>query len=252
MSVVLPGTSRNFNSLAEEAASLFLEKEVPLTDAVATIAIREKLNPLEVKRLTEKANVVATVRMLHISQDKKVTFDLAKYSDVLNKTHSTDDIPEDKPVVKVAEKKRQKKVLEFSDIFPCSQKKTTHGGTQKTAAEMAGLFKRKREKEKLLQEKIACEMQIKDGIDYLASEFMKLNGPDFSKFASEAITLYGIKCKPILDSLANYLQAVYDHEKTANYVINNLTPIHNKFASVYTNVLRLVAIEERFDDYKDC
>lgn len=250
--LVLPTTNRDFTSLADEAADTLFRDGTNLTTSVADIAIREELNPTEVKRLTEKTNVIATVRMLKSSTDKKATIDLADYAEVMEKTHpkaevaTVDSEPEHEKTAVLREYKKVNALMGLDQIFKL-------GGQIKTAQEYkrpdghVEVFKLRKSVEELKLKKVATEAKIKDGIDYLASEFSKYNGPDFTKFAAEALAVQGAKCRPVLDSLANYIRCKYDHQKTAEYIVNDMTPLHQKLAQVCENLVTMIRQEHEID-----
>ena len=256
MSIVLPSTTKDFALLAEEVADKLFKSGTPLTDGVSEVAMREGLNPTEVKRLTEKTNVLATVRMLRSSTDKKATIDLADYSEVMEKTHpvaetSSDDEDEDNDMPDGQEKTAALRETRKRNAFADLQTIFNLHGHAKTASEYkkptqhVAIFKIKKDLEELKQQKMAMEIKVKDGLDFLASEFSKYNGPDFGKFASEAIAVNGKKCLPVIDSLAAYTRCKYDNTKVASYIVNDTTSLHVKLASVCKSIVDIIAYENR-------
>lgn len=243
--VSLPTTSKDFLTLADEVTDQFFKNGTPLNEGVAKVAIRAALNPEEVKRLVEKSNVVATVRMLRMSTDKKATIDLADYDAVIEKTHPSDDESyteeptHEKTAVLREERKRRNTYMDLMDVFKIHGQQKTASDSKKNTDHIA-VFKLGKQVEELKLRKIATEAIVKDSIDFLASEFSKYNAPDFQKFASEAVALHGKVCLPVLDSLAAYVKCKYDLTKTAEYIIDDTTQMHVKLAEICTGLKALV------------
>ena len=76
---------------------------------------------------------------------------------------------------------------------------------EKNAA-LRDIFLLKKQLEELKQEKLAEELTVQDGIDFLAAEFHVWNGPDFGKFASDSLIACGETARPVIDGLASYLR----------------------------------------------
>lgn len=252
MALLMPSTSKNFVALADEAADELFNNGTTLSSAVADIAKREALNPEEVRRLVEKANVIATVRMLRISTDRKATIALAEVGDVLDLTHpaaTTSDtesdgaepMPEQEKTA-VLKEHRRNAFMDLEAIFRVhGQVKTAQEFKRNTAH--VDIFKKRRALEEAKMKKVACEIRIKDSIDYLASEFSKYEGPDFEKFAAEVVALHGKKSAPVLASLAQYLRCKADLTKTADYIIDDTTKLHRKIAEVCTGLADILKQE---------
>ena len=247
----MPTTSKNFQELASEAADKLFDAGTSLDAAVAEVATREKLNPEEVRRLVEKTNVVATVKMLRASTDRKATIDLAEYETVLGKTHPTaeakqpdTEVQEDSAQEKTAvlRENRRNAFMDLQDIFKLHGQTKVAGEYKRNMSHVA-VFHKRRELEEAKLQKSACEMLVKDAIDFLASEFSKYNGPCFEKFATEAITLHGGTCLPILKSLAGYLRCPLTLNKTADYIVDDTTALHKKLAEVCTGVAKILACD---------
>lgn len=71
---------------AAEAVTKYLNTGTALTDVVSSIAIREKLNLEQMKRLVEVTNQVAYLKLLESAKDRTFKFPLAIYEDVVSKT----------------------------------------------------------------------------------------------------------------------------------------------------------------------
>lgn len=253
MALLMPSTNKNFMALADEAADALFNKGTSLSQAVADIAIREKFTPEETKRLVEKANVVATVRMLRISTDKKATIDLAEYTEVLAKTHPVAEVTGQDPSTApqetedsemqektaVLKENRRNAFMDLQDIFKVHGVEKTAGALNKPTSHVA-LFKKRRELEELKLQKSASEVKIKDAIDYIVSEFSKYNGPSFEKFASEALALHGRKATSVIKSIGNYLKCPVSLEKQAEYIVDDTTKLHKKLAEVCSGLSSLI------------
>lgn len=75
--------SEMLGSLAAKAVSIYLTKQVPLTDAVVSISKEENLNIEQTKRLVEATNQVAYLKILETAKDRTFSFDLADLDTVL-------------------------------------------------------------------------------------------------------------------------------------------------------------------------
>ena len=85
---------------------------------------------------------------------------------------------------------------------------------------------------------------MRDGIDWLLSEFSALHGPDFTKFASEASALYGTAASVVLPGMASYLNAPEGVEKLAEgTIVDDTTPVMRRMASVCEGLAKLAGIE---------
>ena len=164
--------------------------------------------------------------MLRASTYRKATIALADYDSVIGATHPaavTDEDFEDEEVpvqekTAVLRENRRNAYMDLEAIFKMhGQVKTAQEYKRNTSH--VSLFRKRRELEEAKMQKAACEIHVKDAIDYLASEFSKYNGPDFSKFAAEALALHGNKAKPVIASMSVYLRCKTDMDKVAEYTI---------------------------------
>src|SRR6056297_3542826 len=83
----LQSNQKNFDKFAEDVVTDFLTQATPLSDAIVKLADTNMLKPEEVKRVVEKANTLATIRLIKTAQNGDLTFDLADPDKVLGRTH---------------------------------------------------------------------------------------------------------------------------------------------------------------------
>lgn len=241
--LILESSKVDFQGLADKITNDYYENNRDLLGKVIEVAKDKKLNPEEIKRLTEKVNTFAVVKLLKNSDDKKATIPLVDHTAVLEATH-----PED------SEEQVQDTQVKVASELPNTRRKkeVTFPTLEKTAQEkkkvLPEIFKIETELTKLSNEKVALENSIQDNVDYIISEFYKWNSPDFSKFASEAYTLKGEDAKPVLNKMAKYLNEKIELD-TLPY-IDDTKDILNKFASVIDGIEKLSNIEVRREEYK--
>lgn len=221
--LIMPTTSTNFQALADGIANDFFRHNVPLTDGIVKVAIERQFTPEEATRLTEKTNTAASLYFLKTAVNKKGSFKLAELEDVLRRTHAGDG-PENDDLPAGQEKtasgdlrnaprfraytglpKREAPRFDFAACFHSGQEKTAAGET-KPGVGITDIFFLEKCLAESRQEKIAAELAVQDGIDYLASEFHVWNGPDFGKFAADSLAAYGEVAMPVLEGLAAYLR----------------------------------------------
>ena len=87
--LIMPATTRDFHEMAAAVVADFFENGVPLVKGIAERAKSAQLVPEEVRRLTEKANTAAMLRLLKMEGRGKDIFSLARVEDVLALTHPT-------------------------------------------------------------------------------------------------------------------------------------------------------------------
>ncbi|MCB5270504.1 MAG: hypothetical protein LHW56_01510 [Candidatus Cloacimonetes bacterium] len=250
----LEATSRNFDRLGEEAVSLMDRSGVTLTDAVVQIAKREKLNPVEIERLVQRANTAATLQVLGSEHGGSVEFELAEYKPVM--THLYPKQPEGSKTstgtsVKTAGEiplelpnlRRRAQVQEHKVQLPILEKTAQ----ENTPPLQRQVFQAAHKVESLRQEKLACELRIQQGLDYLLSEFSKVRCPDFGKFAAETYSLHGKGALPVLTSLAQALREPQDFSKTAA-IIDDRTELHTQFKGILSGLMSLVKVAKDFTE----
>jgi len=200
--LIMPTTDVNFQALAENITNDFFANGTPLADGIVKTAREHSFTPEEVTRLVEKTNTAASIHLLKTADDKKSVFTLAQLELVLQQTHPSD-------------KGTEKTASVYKGIPDTRHKPAKVQSLTKTAsaveaprdidATQAVFVVRKTLEERKLQ-KMAMEMSVQDRVDYLASEFNVWNGPDFEKFASDCMHVYGRKAVPVLEGLAEYLR----------------------------------------------
>jgi len=240
----LPTNKKDFDKLAQEVVAGFLVGE-SLAEGTVKVAGQQQLNPEEVRRLVEKANVTATVSMLKIATDKQVEFALADFDQVVALTH-----PAKAPEGPDLDKAASHIPTRIPDMYKAdSDAVTFKSDMQKTASEdkpvSAGdVFRCRQKIEALVQEKTAAEMATLKGIEALACEFEYFNGPDFTKFACDAYTLDGDKARPVIETLARMLNCPAKVEKVAG-IVDDTTKLLRKYAQVQDGLASIVDAQSR-------
>ena len=228
--MIMPTTTVDFQEMADAIAADFFERGVPLAEGCAARAKERNLVPEEVRRLVERTNTTASLRLLRASEDKKGTFDLARTEDVLEKTHPAADAAEDTPEYKgFPEDASVDAASDSGDAAPFSgdAEKGEEQRKEASAVGMAEIFTLRREIEERKLLKAAAESDVRRDLDSLASEFFRWEGPDFGKFAADCMAAYGEVCVPVLEGLASYMGASVPNAKTAEStedVIDDTTP----------------------------
>jgi glutamyl/glutaminyl-tRNA synthetase len=258
----LPTSKINFDALADTATSHFFNNPgASLKDQVVKLATDNNLNPEEIKRLVEKTNISATKKVLASVKDRRAEVELVDSSDILQSTHSSPEMKEpemeksaslreDFMAVADSKKAAYSQATEVLNSFKQQFKKEASENPYRQQKEnLQVFFKERAEKSKLQMDKMAQELQVKNDIDYLISEFSKYYPPDFNKFANEAYTLHGDTVLPILRSMKAYLEPrtknmASDFEKVAG-VIDDRTVLLTKIAAVKDTLISLVSINKR-------
>lgn len=232
--LIMPTTTTDFQALADGIVDDFFRNDVALTDGIAKVAVDREFTPEEVTRLTEKTNTTASLYFLKTAEDKKGSFKLAELEDVLRRTHAGDGPEEEDPpagqektasavtkngspfAVYTGLPQREAPRFDFAACFHSGREKTASAGETKPGVSMADIFSLEKCLAESRQEKMATELAVQDGIDFLASEFHVWNGPDFGKFAADSLAAYGDVAMPVLEGLAAYLHIPGDGiQKTA-------------------------------------
>lgn len=249
--LLLETTKIDFPNLANKIITDYFSKSRSLQEGVIDVAKAKKLNPEEIKRLVEKTNTLAVVKMLQVSEDKKGTIPVVNYESVLEITHP-EKVEEDRDVdsvVKIASEFRIPNTREKNRLFT----KVAFPTLEKTASQkkkvLPEIFKLETEVQKVTQEKVACECAAQDGIDYIVSEFYKWKAPSFSKFASEAHAIVGEKCKFLLDKMAEYLSTKVEYDDPS--YVDDRDPLLQKFAGVIQNLEKIATLEAKKKDLKE-
>lgn len=257
--LIMPTTTTNFQALADGIVDDFFRNDVPLTDGIAKIAIEREFTPEEITRLTEKTNTTASLYFLKTAEDKKSSFKLAELEDVLRRTHVEDNAPktgegQEKTASGVIAyaglPKRKTPQVDLAAYFFGGREKASlakTASTPKPQVDMAGIFSLEKDLAERKQAKMAMELAVQDGIDFLASEFHVWNGPDFGKFAADSLSAYGDMSMPILEGLAAYLRVPATVlEKSAAEVsrdyVDDTTPHMKVMAGICDGMRRIVKL----------
>lgn len=229
--LIMPSSDKPFQATADMIASKFFNSEgdnvKTLTEMVADEAKKQELNPEEIKRLVEKTNTSASVMFLSSGGDKKASFDLASYDDVLNITHPFGDFDDedeeeddedyfddDDDDIKTASLKSHSttKIASLSDACEACDNAFSQGIVNyKLASEnskntaLSDWFELNKNIELAKQEKTAEELSATADIDWLLAEHNNKDDANFSKFASECLAVYGDTCLPILNGMVDCL-----------------------------------------------
>lgn len=238
--LIMPANAKNFQQMAATIANDFFTRGTTLEDGIVKAAEQFEMTPEEVKRLVEKTNTAASIQLLRSAENKKDSFDLAKFASVISRTHSTE------PEAAAQPERAYSGLPNTRDVLPKQEEKTASEVPVSPEASFgaANLFALRQHIGALQQEKVAAELAVRDGIDWLLSEFSALHGPDFAKFASEASALYGTAASVVLPAMASYLNAQEGVEKLAEgTIVDDTTPVMRRMASVCEGLAKLAGIE---------
>jgi hypothetical protein len=272
----LEQTQRNFDGLAEEAASNFFSKGTNLSDSIVTIAKREKLNPMEIQRLVEKSNTAATLKLLRISTDKKAEFEVAVYEDVIKKIYPEKKTespvskgnseyekssPNSKKEVEKVASEKLSTTKSYSEIYgtslPNTRKKLdktananiptvplTKIAEKKEPSMATKIFKLSKDIEETVQRKVACELKIQDNAERIISDFSMYNAPSFSKFANEVYTSLGNAAIPLLKGIADSLKEDTNFQKIASGYVDDTSKAFKMFKEAQESLVELVSLQK--------
>lgn len=244
--LIMPSTDVNFQAYAENIVADFFGKSVPLSDGIVKVAKEHEFTPEEVKRLLEKTNTAASIHLLKTASDKKQSFTLANLDLVLSQTHPDDDIRIEKTasVYQGLPDTRTKhtpfKKEASANDCKCASEKTEIDG-------MKALFVTRQEIDSRVMEKMALEGKINSHLEKLATNFNTWNGPDFSKFASEATALYGKSARPALDGLAKYLNIPLKKIASINGFVDDRSENLKSMGEIVKGLSRLVKLSSEID-----
>jgi hypothetical protein len=233
----LQSNQKNFDKFAEDVVTDFLTQATPLSDAIVKLADTNMLKPEEVKRVVEKANTLATIRLIKTAQNGDLTFDLADPDKVLGRTHpeGTPGAPVVEPTPSTIQKEAMPNTLKtradgyrYLDELR-SQPKVAEANSH--APNLKEIFRLKHKGETLGRQKVAAELAFRKSVDSLLGDFNNLYGPDFSKFANEAHTIYGEDATPLLGAIAENVKAPTEFSKVA-YVIDDVNNEQHKLFKV--------------------
>jgi len=237
----LQSNQKNFDKLAEEVVTDFLTQATPLSDAIVKLADTNMLKPEEVRRVVEKANTLATIRLIKSARDGDLTFDLADPDKVLGRTHpegTTEPLTQEPPsaIQKEAMPNTLKTRADGYRYLDELRSQTKVAETNSTP-NLKEIFRLKNKGETLGRQKVAAELAFRKSVDSLLGDFNNLYGPDFSKFANEAHTIYGEDATPLLEAIAENVKVPAEFSKVA-YVIDDVTnEQHKLFKTAQTAVM---------------
>ena len=229
----------DYEKLAREAVSQFVESAVPLTDSLVKLSDSMGLNPDQIKSLVSVANTLAHLDLFDRKDDgdKVVEFEPADPKAVLNRVYNGEkltDVQEEGPSCPDARDmfgdfpdmnaEEESPVEEAAEAPP-----DANGSTPRRQQIM--IIKIRKVAEELEQRKYAAALSYEEELNRLASDFASLYGPDFPAFEKDAIDVHGGDAVPILADLRKLLRmpeiklAVF--EKSARLVDTNTSEMHS-------------------------
>lgn len=125
-------TSDQLRDISIRCTEQFLNKKVPLSQALAKEASAHSLNSEQIKRAVEATNTVAFLKVASMSSDKTVEFPLCKYSEVLQGVSLPDLEKEAALAIRAADK-------EISGILGDAES-FANSVMEKAASEMSTMF----------------------------------------------------------------------------------------------------------------
>lgn len=245
--LIMPANAKNFQQMASAIVKDFFTRGNSLEDGIVKAAEQFEMTPEEVKRLVEKTNTAASIQFLRCADNKKDSFDLAKFSSVLSRTHSTSESVTEEPKSEYAglPHTRDERLPEKEKTASAADSGTEKGGM----SDASRLFAMRQYVDALKQEKMAEELAVRDDIDFLLSEFSSMHGPDFLKFASEASALYGPVADMLIPGMAGYLNVDSRFEKLAEgTVIDDTTDVMRHMGNICTGLGKLAEMEQRLQE----
>lgn len=260
---ILPKTNLDFDGLADSVAGRFFEDGTELNQGVIDVAEKLDLNPEEVRRLVEKTNTIATVKMLRSTRDKKSELNLADFDEVKKSTHP-DGVDEDEDVADEEKTASERRVFDslpdtrntdrYNDIFAnyfdkyiVTSEKTA--SSEKPRNYLTEIFNYEKSIQELSRKKTASELKIQDDLDFIISEFSRWNSPDFNKFANEAVTLHGNIATAPLTKIAEYLGEDNEFEEVS-YVVDDGDRILEKIGSVIEGLTSIIEDNKQIEAAK--
>lgn len=239
--LVMPATDINFQAHAENIAGDFFSKGIPLADGVVKTAKEHDFTPEEVKRLVEKTNTAASIHLLKTADDRKATFILANLELVLRRTHPVENTGREKIAAYAGiPDTRHKKTLAKT---AAEEKKASDRSVSESIDYLRAIATLQTELEGRRLEKVALATSTQKRINGLAHEFIRHNGPDFQKYASDCRALFGASAIPVLDALADYLRMPLEKKAgCAELYIDDTTPNIKTMAAICAGVAKLVKL----------
>jgi hypothetical protein len=198
---------KDYEKMAEDVVSDFIEKEAALNDSILKIAQDRDMNPEQIKRLVELSNTKAFLKMFKDnSEEKKDEFDVADPREILRRFYSGDSQPRSIKITKVTISKipGDELELDFPDMMratregvketapvPSEEKSASFTTTEAPYRNKKDIMKLRKVAEELMNRVYDSEHTYNDKLDKVASDFCALYGPDYKDFEKEAILRYG-------------------------------------------------------------
>jgi hypothetical protein len=261
---LLPVTNIDFDGLSDNIVTQFFKTGEPLEKLSASVAIKESLNPEEVKRLVEKSNTGAIISMLKTSSDKKVEFDLADPDKVLEMTHGkgryvngtekTASVYDEtqttgRPFVIPNTRSTTYDLKSFLDsrLF---EKTSTVDPVKENTARLKEYYQMQKEKNDLVYTKTNLEKEAQDSINYILSELSEQSAVPFDKFAQDMLAINDDKKKNVRKILTKFAEAIgvtvdINKIKTNARVVDDTTKLASEFNTVLCNSDKLVKIGQQ-------
>lgn len=232
----------DFERMGETVAENFLSKKVPLNDTVLKIASENEMNPEQIKRLVEAANVKTFLKLFERpeNKDSNIEFDVADHGDVMKRYYA----PKKSISITKITITPSGDDNEFAGDMPSMMRSIRHGGLAKVAEEVAEsapsvdkydiIEKLRRVDQDLVMKIYEEEHEYVECLEKISSEFAKLYGPDYPKFEREALHLHGSSVAPILEDIRHNIRHTAPMaEKTASrIVVDTNTPEMKTFSKM--------------------
>lgn len=185
--LLMPANDIDFKAFASTVVDEHERTGKGIEDCLVEAAEKRKLTPEEIRRLVEKTNTELSLRHLR-GENKKDTFALASYDQVMKRTYINEEADADSDVEKTAS-------LPNTRTKPIKDIPLSLGGQVKVAEQQvvnsSDFFQLKKQYEAAKLEKMALENRLNDNLKWLANAFQGRDAPDFGKFAADAVALLG-------------------------------------------------------------
>lgn len=264
MPQLLPVTPIDFDKLADDIVTSFFKTGKPLEKLSAEVAIKESLNPEEVRRLVEKSNTGAVISMLKTSSDKKVEFDLADPDKVLEVTHGANN-----GVVKTAcdtaytiqDTSRSFEIPDTRSVTydlksfldtKLFEKKAEKNTEKEDEEKLKNYYRLQKEKHDLVYTKTNLEKKAQESIDFILSDLSKQSSVSFEKFANDMTKLHKSKFQKVRNILTKFAESldttIPPYSINTADVVDDTTKIATSFDELIKTSEELVYINNTLMD----
>lgn len=199
----------DYEKLARQAVTQFVEQSVPLTDTLVKLSDSMGLNPDQIRSLVSVANTLAHLDLFDkkTDGDKVVEFSPADPKDVLHRVYNGEK-PSD--IQEESAPDALDMCGDFPDMLstdesPCAEATSPEEDTPPRKQQIM-IIKIRKVAEELKQRKLAAALTYEEELHKLASDFSSLYGPDFGAFEKDAVDVHGGDAIPILGDLRKLLR----------------------------------------------